>query len=100
MITAMEQSVAQNPAYRLATNGALLRSAPFLLVVAVAATLHHTRRLHQTRTRHPVTRKNATQGTPDHAYRQDEYNENGYRQAEGDERMLPDSYCHGRDETE
>ena len=51
MITATEQSVAQNPAYRLATTARSSERAVFFSLVGVlvtaAAALHHARRLHQ-----------------------------------------------------
>jgi hypothetical protein len=68
MITGTEQSVLQDPAYRLTTNGAS-KGAPFLLppclrdgddletillVVLRTAAFHHPRRLHQPRGGHPA----------------------------------------------
>ena len=97
MITAAEQSVAQNPAYRLATNGALFRSAPFFFQSGSdssrlrAAALHHARCLHQARApgiqRPEKTCRSARQMSRTITIMQREHDE---RDGERDERMLPD----------
>src|SRR5262245_9530621 len=101
MITATEQSVAQNPAYRLATTACFSKHAVFLVFVdRVAAALHDAWRLHQTWTRHPVAGEDATKCPPDGAHGDDEQKEDGDGQPKRQERMLPDSYRHSGNETQ
>src|SRR5690349_9187410 len=107
MITAAEQSVAQNPAYRLATLGApswcavfLSALECFLFFFLVATVLHRPRALHQPGRGHPSAGEDLPERPPNQPHHHDEAHEDGEGDEQRDDGMVPNRDRDRRDEGE